>query len=81
MTVDADKVERILRQHWQIPSDLRPAVFNDLAFRIQVLVSQHYSHDNLKYQLSLMQTKDLKQSYDDSACDHIASDLLKTSRA
>ncbi len=81
MTVSADNVETILRQHWQIPSDLSPAVFHDLAFRLQVLVGQKYSHDNLKYQLSLMQTKDLKQDFDDSACDKIASDLLGTTRA
>ena len=80
MTVDADKVETILRQHWQIPSDLSSVVFHDLAFRIQVMVGQKYSHDNLKYQLGLMQTKDLQQNLDDRACDQIASALLRTSR-
>ncbi len=81
MSVDADKVETILRQHWHIPGDLSPAVFHDLAFRIQVLVKQKYSHDNLKYQLNLIQTKILKQEFDDPACDQIAADLLKSSRA
>ncbi len=81
MTADADKVETILHQHWKIPSDLNPAVLQDLAFRIHVLVAQKYSHDNLKYQLSLMQTKDLQQEFDDPACDKIASALLKTARA
>jgi hypothetical protein len=75
MTTDTDKVETILRRHWQIPSDLSPAVFQDLAFRIQVLIGQKYSHDNLKYQLSLIQTKELKQNFDDPACEQIASDL------
>jgi GTP-dependent phosphoenolpyruvate carboxykinase len=81
MTVDADKVETILRQKWQIPGDLSPAVFHNLAFRIQVMVGQKYSHDNLKYQLSLIQTKDLQQNFDDPACDQIASALLGTSLA
>jgi hypothetical protein len=80
MTIDPDRVETILRQHWQIPKDLSPAVFRDLAFRIHVLVSQKYSHDNLKYQLRLIQTKDLKQDFDDHACNQIASDLLETTR-
>jgi hypothetical protein len=81
MTVSSDEVEIILRKHWQIPGDLSPAVFHDLSFRLQVLVGQKYSHDNLKYQLSLMQTKDLKQVYDDVICDKIACDLLGTTRA
>ncbi|MGO9172773.1 MAG: hypothetical protein ACLP7P_12515 [Rhodomicrobium sp.] len=81
MIVDADKVESILRQNWQIPGDLSPAVFHNLAFRIQVMVGQKYSHDNLKYQLSLIQTKDLQQNFDDPACDQIASALLRNSRA
>jgi hypothetical protein len=46
------------------------------ASRIQVLVRQKYSHDNLKYQLRLMQTNKLHQEFDDQACDQIASDLL-----
>ena len=78
MAVDADEVETILRQHWRIPGGLSPAVFRDLAFRIQVMVGQKYSHDNLKYQLSLMQTKDLEQEFDDPACDKIASNLLRS---
>ncbi|MGO8954471.1 MAG: hypothetical protein ACLPWS_17215 [Rhodomicrobium sp.] len=81
MIVDADKVESVLRQHWHIPGDLSPAVFHALAFRIHVLIGQKYSHDNLKYQLSLMQTKDLRQDLDDAACEQIASDLLKLTRA
>lgn len=81
MAADTDKVEAILRQHWQIPSDLRPGVLQDLAFRLNVLVGQKYSHDNLKYQLSIMQTKDLRQVYDDAACAKIASELLGTTRS
>ena len=81
MAAETDKVETILRQHWQIPNDLRPTVLQDLAFRLHVLVGQKYSHDNLKYQLSLMQTKDLRQVYDDPACDKIASELLGTARS
>ncbi|MFY9639441.1 MAG: hypothetical protein WCD20_02295 [Rhodomicrobium sp.] len=80
MTVDTDKVEAILRQHWQIPSDLSSAVFHDLAFRVQVMVGQKYSHDNLKYQLSIMQTRYLKQNFDDLACDNIASSLIGKTR-
>jgi hypothetical protein len=76
MTVDADNVEAILRQHWHIPKDLSAATLHYLAFRIQVMVGQKYSHDNLKYQLSLMQTKDLKQDPDGPACDQIASLLI-----
>ncbi len=81
MAIETDKVEAILRQHWKIPKDLNPTVLQDLAFRLHVLVGQKYSHDNLKYQLTLMQTKDLKQDLDDPACDTIASELLGTTRA
>ncbi len=81
MTVDTDKVETILRQHWQIPANLNPVVLQELAFRLHVLVGQKYSHDNLKYQLSIMQTKDLKQDYDDAVCDKIAAELLRQARA
>jgi hypothetical protein len=81
MAVEVDKVEAILRQHWQIPGDLNPVVLQDLAFRLHVLVGQKYSHDNLKYQLSIMQTKDLKQDFDEPACEKIASELLKSGRA
>jgi GTP-dependent phosphoenolpyruvate carboxykinase len=81
MTVEADNVEDVLRQHWHIPKDLSKATLQYLAFRIQVMVGQKYSHDNLKYQLCLMQTKELKQDADDPACDQIASVLLGNSRA
>jgi len=77
MALDIDKVEAILRQHWQIPSELSRAKLQEHAGRIHVLVRQKYSHDNLKYQLGLIQTTKLHQDLDDSACDKIAADLLK----
>jgi hypothetical protein len=52
-----------------------------MAFRIQVMVGQKYSHDNLKYQLHLIQTKDLRQEIDYPSCDQIASALLGNTRA
>jgi len=81
MTIEADKVEAILREHWHIPKDLSAETLQYLAFRIQVMVGQKYSRDNLKYQLCQMQTKDLKQDPDDPACDKIASLLLGNSTA
>jgi hypothetical protein len=81
MAVNSDKVEAVLREHWHIPATVSPALFQDLAFRIQVMVGQKYSPDNLKYQLRLMQTKDLKQEFDEPACDKIASELLGNTRA
>ena len=81
MTLDADKVEAILRQHWKIPAKFSPSELHDQAYRIQVLVGQKYSHDNLKYQLSLIQTKKLRQDLDDQACDQIATDLLQAVKA
>jgi len=81
MAVETDKVEAVLRQHWKIPADLSSAVLHDMAFRIQVMVGQKYSHDNLKYQLHLMQTKGLRQQPDDPSCDQIAAALLGNSRA
>ena len=80
MTIEAGEVEAILRKHWKIPSNIKPVILQNLAFRLGVLVGQKYSHDNLKYQLSIMQTKDLGQDFDDKACDKIASDLLKTAQ-
>ncbi|MGO9487046.1 MAG: hypothetical protein ACLPX9_21150 [Rhodomicrobium sp.] len=80
MAIETDKVEAILRQHWKIPNNLSPAVLQDLSFRIHVMVGQKYSPDNLKYQLRIMQTKDLKQDFDDAACDKIVSELFKTTR-
>ena len=77
MALDIDKVEAILRQHWQIPSELSRAKLQERAGRIHVLVRQKYSHDNLKYQLRLIQTTKLYQELDDLACDKIAADLLK----
>jgi hypothetical protein len=77
VTLDLKTVEAILRRHWTLPSDLNQEKLNDYAFNIQVMVDQKYSHQNLKYQLSLMQTKALHQAFDDRACDQIASDLLK----
>ena len=81
MTLDVHKIETILREHWYIPSNLAPSELHDHAGRIQVLVSQKYSHDNLKYQLSLIQTKKLQQDLDDQACDQIATDLLRAVKA
>ena len=78
MTLDVDKVEAILRRHWQIPSNLSPGELHDHAFRITVMIAQKYSRDNLKYQLSLIQTKDLQQNFDEAACDQIASELLES---
>jgi hypothetical protein len=77
MTLDIDKIEAILRQHWQIPSDVSRAKLQEHAGRIHVLVRQKYSHDNLKYQLGLIQTTKLGHKLDDRACDQIATDLLK----
>jgi len=37
MALDIDKVEAILRQHWQIPSDLSRAKLQEHAGRIHVL--------------------------------------------
>ena len=77
MALDIDKVEAILRQHWQIPSDFNRVKLQEQAGRIHVLVRQKYSHDNLKYQLGLIQTTKLKQDLNDQACDQIAAELLK----
>ena len=77
MTLDIDKVEAILRKHWQIPSELSCAKLQEHAGRIHVLVRQKYSHENLKYQLGLIQTTKLHQDLDDQACNQIAAELLK----
>ncbi len=77
MPLDIDKVEAILRQHWQIPSELSRTKLLEQAGRIHVLVRQKYSHDNLKYQLGLIQTTKLRQELDDLACEKIAAELLK----
>ena len=77
MALDIDKVEAILRKHWQIPSGLSLVDFHNHAGRIHVLVRQKYSHDNLKYQLRLMQMNKLHQDFDDQVCDQIATDLLQ----
>ena len=77
MTLDIDKVEAILRQHWEIPSDLSRGKLQEYAGRIQVLVRQKYSHDNLKYQLGVIQKMKLRQETNDQACEQIAAELLK----
>jgi hypothetical protein len=77
MTLDIDKVEAILRQHWQIPSELSRTKLQEHAGRIHVLVRQKYSHDNLKYQLGLIQTTKLRQELNEQACDQIATELLR----
>jgi hypothetical protein len=79
MTLSVEQVEAIFRKHWKIPSSLRASELHEHAFRISVMLGQKYSRDNLKYQLSLIQTKNLQQEFDESACDSIASDLLGTS--
>ena len=78
MTLDVAKVEEILHKHWKIPSNLSRSELHDHAFRITVMIAQKYSRDNLKYQLSLIQTKNLQQNFDEAACDQIASDLLES---
>jgi hypothetical protein len=50
MPPDIDKIEAVLRQHWAIPSDLNSAKLREHAGRIQVLIRQKYSYENLKYQ-------------------------------
>ncbi len=81
MSLDIETVEAILRKHWKMPKNLNPKKLNDHAFKIQVMVGQKYSHQNLKYQLSLIQKKELQQDFDDQACDQIASDLLRVTKA
>lgn len=81
MALDIETIEAILHQHWEMPSDLNPNELHDQAFKIQVLVGQKYSHDNLKYQLCLIQAKTLQQDVDQQACDQIASDLLRVANA
>ena len=77
MALDIDLVEAVLRQHWQIPSDLSRGKLQEYAGRIQVLIRQKYSHDNLKYQLGLIQTNKLHQDLNDQACNQLATELLK----
>ncbi len=77
MALDIDKVEAILREHWHIPKELSRAKFQEQAGRIHVLVRQKYSHENLKYQLGLIQKTKLNQDLDEAACDKIATELLK----
>ena len=77
MALDIDKIEAVLRQHWQIPSDLSRGKLQEYAGRIHVLIRQKYSHDNLKYQLSLIQKTKLRQEPNDQACEQIAAELLK----
>jgi hypothetical protein len=77
MALDIDKVEAILRQHWQIPSEYSSTKLQQHAGRIHVLVRQKYSHDNLKYQLGLIQMTKLSQKLNDQACNQIAADLLR----
>ena len=81
MIPDLKTVEAILRQHWKVPSSLDPEKMSNHAFKIQVMVGQKYAHQNLKYQLSLIQNKDLQQETDDKACDEIASELLRVANA
>ena len=50
-------------------------------FQNQVMVGEKYSHDNLKYQISLIQMEMLAQKLDDLACDQIASELLRDTNA
>jgi hypothetical protein len=80
MPPDIDKIEAIMRQHWEIPSHLSSAKLLEHAGRIQVLIKQKYSHENLKYQLRLLQTNRLKQDFNDQACDQIATDLLNLAK-
>ena len=77
MALDIDKVEAILREHWHIPKELSRAKLQEQAGRIHVLVRQKYSHENLKYQLGLIQKTKLHQDLDEAACDQIAAELLK----
>jgi hypothetical protein len=77
MTLDIEMIEAILRQHWEIPRNLTPGELHNHAFKIQVLLGQKYSHENLKYQLSLIQTTKLRQNANDQACGEIASELLR----
>ena len=81
MTLGIDEIEAILRQFWQIPSNLPPRQLHNQAFIIQVMVGQKYAHDNLKYQLGLIQTTKLKQELDNQACDRIATELLRVADA
>jgi hypothetical protein len=81
MTLDVGTVEAILHKHWQIPSNLSRSELHNHAFRITVMIAQKYSRDNLKYQLSLIQTRGLQQNFDEAACDQIASDLLESAHS
>jgi hypothetical protein len=81
MTLDIKTIEAILRQHWELPGDLDLEKLHNNAFKIQVMVGQKYAHQNLKYQLGLIQTKEMQQNLDDQACDRIASDLLRAANA
>ena len=81
MSPDVNEIEAILRRHWKMPSGLAPRDLHDQAFIIQVMIGQKYAHDNLKYQLGLIQTTKLKQVFDDQACDRIAAELLRVANA
>ncbi len=81
MTIEIDQVEAVLRKHWTIPSDLSRGALQDYAGRVYVLIRQKYAHDNLKYQLGLIQKNKLGQEINDKACDQIATDLLQAAKA
>jgi hypothetical protein len=80
MSPEIDKIEAIMRQHWDLPSNLSSAKLHEHSGRIQVLIRQKYSHENLKYQLRLIQTNKLKQDFNDQACDQLATDLLNLAK-
>lgn len=80
MPPDIDKIEAVLCQHWAMPSDLNSAKLREHAGRIQVLIRQKYSHENLKYQLRLLQTNKLQQEFNEQACDQLATDLLNLAK-
>ncbi len=81
MILDLKTVEAVLRQHWKVPVTIDQEKMSNQAFKIQVMVGQKYAHQNLKYQLGLIQTKDLKLETDEKACDDIATELLRIAKA
>jgi hypothetical protein len=82
MPLEIETIEAIIKQHWKMPSDIKPGELRDYALEIRSFLEANDSNQlGLHQQLSRIQSNWLQQPYCASVCDAMAVHLIKLATA
>ncbi len=80
MPIEIEQIEAIFKKYWEMPRDLKPSELRGYATEIVRYLEVNDGYDGLLLLLSRIQTNRLEQQYSASACEGMASRLLKLAK-